>query len=91
MPKIVDAPSSGELPGLPRLNDSEKSRKFLRMGQGKWRKHKHKIECVRIDGRDFYTDEALLKFVREQTIRPAGRASPPPTGGQPTPSTRRAG
>ena len=69
MPKIIEQPEN--LGGLPRLNDEKQAPTILRAGRHKWQKLRDKIPYIKIGRSRFWTDEALLDFLRQSTVQPA--------------------
>jgi hypothetical protein len=54
---------------VPRLYDAAEVRAKLRCSESKWRMVKHEIEHVVIGSRRFWTDEAIVAYLRRQTRR----------------------
>lgn len=68
MPKHVHQPDNrGD---VPTLNDNAQAAAKLRMGTNKWYRIRYQIEHVTLDGRDYWTDAALLKFIHTKTVKP---------------------
>jgi hypothetical protein len=70
---------STEIPGLPRLCTAVEARNYLGAGQNKWTKIKREIDRVEIDGRDYWTIDALAAFVKRKTrkgVLPEPRPAP---------------
>jgi hypothetical protein len=68
MPKHVQQPD--DLGDFLRLNDNAQSAAKLRMGTNKWYRKRDEIEHIEIDARRYWTDEALLKFAKKNTVKP---------------------
>jgi hypothetical protein len=70
MPKIVTGLAPDELPGAVRIRSKEEMKRILRWGEAKYQKNKHRIERVVVDGRESFTDEGILKFLKSRTVKP---------------------
>jgi hypothetical protein len=71
---------STEIPGLPRLCTALEARQYLGAGQNKWTRIKREIDRVAIDGRDYWTIDALRAYVKRRTrkgVPPEPRPAPP--------------
>ena len=66
-PILVRCLPPADIEGLPRLYSNEEARQFCRTGVNKWTRIKREIDCVVIDGREWYTAEALLTYVKRKT------------------------
>ena len=80
-PLFVHVLPQVEIPGLPKLYSNEEARKFTRTGVNKWTRVKKEIDCIEIDGREWYTAHALLAYLRRKTRKgrpPEPRTKPPP-------------
>jgi hypothetical protein len=78
-----------EVEGLPRLYSNEEARKFCRTGVNKWTIVKREIDCIMIQGRQYYTAEQLLAYLKRRTRKaapPAPREKPPPKAAKPAAS-----
>lgn len=75
MPKFVAQPA--DLGALPTLLDEKSVAKRIRVGINKWMIVRDDIEHVLIGTRRFYTEQAILDFLRRNTRKPAA-AEPPP-------------
>jgi hypothetical protein len=73
MPKIVTGLAPDELPGAVRIRSKEETKKILRWGEAKYQRNKHLIERVVVDGRENFTDEGILKFLKSRTMKPGAR------------------
>jgi hypothetical protein len=71
MPKIIAQPD--DLGDFPRLNDEQAARRKVRAGHRKWQELRNQIEHVRIGSRRFWTDSALVAYLRRQTHKPRSR------------------
>ena len=74
MSKYVEQPA--DIGALPRLHDAATARAILRVGHNKWDRLQHELEYVLIGRRRFFTDAALLDYVKRQT-KPAAQAPTP--------------
>jgi hypothetical protein len=63
------------LGGFPKLNDNARRRQGLRVGTSKWYALRGQIERIEIGGRDYWTDEALLKSRAANTVKPGESAA----------------
>jgi hypothetical protein len=52
---------------VPVLNDEKKAQRKLKMAHNKWGHERQFIEHVKIGNRRFYTDKALLAYLRLRT------------------------
>ena len=75
MPSDQHEPAAGEATGAFTSDgdDAKAAAAKLRMSHNKWTRIQHQIEHVKIGGRRFWTDRALVQFINRQTRRPAGR------------------
>jgi len=70
MPKIIEQPD--DLGGVPSLNDEKKSRHKVKLGQNNWQHERDQIEHILIGNRRYYTDQALIAYLRKRTVKPRG-------------------
>ena len=80
-PLFVQVLPQVEVPGLPKLYSNEEAQKFTRTGVNKWTRVKKEIACVVIDGREWYTADALLAYLKRKTRKrrpPGPRTKPSP-------------
>jgi hypothetical protein len=80
-PTLVHCLPLAEVEGLPRLYSNAEARKFTRTGVNKWTRVKKEIDCVVIDGREWYTADALLAYLKRKTRKrrpPGPRTEPTP-------------
>jgi hypothetical protein len=68
MPANIEQPA--DLGDVPRLNDEKTARRKLKMAHNKWGQERLYIEHVKIGSRRFYTDDALLRYLRQRTVKP---------------------
>jgi hypothetical protein len=71
MPANIEQPV--DLGDVPVLNDEKKARRKLKMAHNKWSHERQFIEHVKIGNRRFYTDKALLAYLRMRTHKPRSR------------------
>ena len=81
MPPNIEQPA--DLGPLPRLHDEKAARLRLRLGHNKWQRERAKIEHIRIGGRRFYTDAALLAYFKQVTVKPPKHQAESRTAGAP--------
>ena len=76
MPKFVDQPA--DLGALPTLNNEKTARLKLKIGANKWiNEIRDQIEHVRVGGRRYFSDQALLSYLSRNTHKPVA-ADPTP-------------
>jgi hypothetical protein len=71
MPANIEQPA--DLGDVPRLNDEKTARRKLKMSHNKWGEERQFIDHVKIRHRRYYTDAALVAYLRRHTYKPRSR------------------